>query len=96
MGLNENSQEPGETNVHKVHNYQHVTRPAQIHILPENQYDNSSLTSKGHSKSSTSVTWYKVNPSNNLVILTSYPLIKHRINIIDRTETHGYKPHYKG
>ena len=65
-------------------------------ILPENQNDNSLLSSKGHSKSSKIVTLDKGNPRKNLVTLTSSPLKKNPINIIERTEPDGSKPHYKG
>ena len=51
MGLNDKNQELGEDEANEVHNDQHATKPAQIHILPENQYYPSTLTSTGHSKS---------------------------------------------
>ena len=54
MGLKKPPQEPGETNENEVHNNQHGTKPEQIHTLPENQDDQSTLTSKGSSKLSTS------------------------------------------
>ena len=39
MGLNDKNQELGEDEANEVHNDQHATKPAQIHILPENQDD---------------------------------------------------------
>ena len=32
VGLNNNAQEPGKTNVHKLHNDQYVTAPEQIDV----------------------------------------------------------------
>ena len=40
MGLNNNYQEPGETNTDEAHNDQHITEPTQIMILTKNQDDN--------------------------------------------------------
>ena len=54
MGLNENSQEPGKTNMNDVQNDQSSTAPAQISISPEQQDYHLSLM--GHSKSYASVT----------------------------------------
>ena len=39
MSINNNAQEPGKTNANEVHNYQHATAPAQIHVLTEQKYD---------------------------------------------------------
>ena len=52
MNLNDNSQELWETSANEVHNDTHVTKTSKINILPENQDDQSLLTSQGHSKSS--------------------------------------------
>ena len=32
VGINNNAQEPGKTNVHKLHNDQYVTAPEQIDV----------------------------------------------------------------
>ena len=74
MGLKENVQEPGETNVNEVNNDQHGTAPAQIHVLPGNQDDKSTLTSIGNFNSSESETPYKGHPRENLLKSTSHPL----------------------
>ena len=50
VGLNKNSQEPGETNTNEVHNNQHGAATSKIHILPGNQDDQSTLTPTGNSK----------------------------------------------
>ena len=78
MGLHSKSQKPWETNTNEVHNDQHGTDPEQIHTLPGNQDDHSTLTSMVNSKSSTltSVTKNKGHPRNNSVTLTSSPFIK--------------------
>ena len=62
--------------MNEVHNDQHVTKPAQMIILPENQDDHSLFTPKGYSKSLASVTSYQGHPRKNLVTLTSYLLRK--------------------
>ena len=90
MGINGNVQKLGETNKNEVHNDHHDTKLAQIHISPGNKYDESTLTSRGHSKSSESVKPDKGHPRKNLAILTSYTFQKYPINIRDRTEPHGY------
>ena len=58
--------------MNEVQNYQHATNLAQIHILPENQDYDSTLTSRGHSKSSSSVTPDNGHLRKNLVTLTSF------------------------
>ena len=42
------------------------------------------------------MTPHKGYPRKNLASLISYPLQKYPIHPRERTEPHGYKPHYKG
>ena len=56
---------------------------------------NSLLTSRGHSNSYTIVEPDEGYSRNKLVRLTSSPLQKDPICLIDRTEPHGSKPCYK-
>ena len=65
-----NAQEPGETNMNKIYNNQHVNKTANIIHLPESKNVSSLLTSKGHSKSLECVTPDKGRPMKNLVTLT--------------------------
>ena len=58
VGINDNTQEPERTNTNEVHNHQHETKPAKIHILPLNPDDNSMLTRDRNSRSSEIVTPY--------------------------------------